>query len=82
MFMFIIYVLSLNKLNTTIHSNIKFMVIAYNQNLYFKIYYEKFQKQYYNSIHHNLTLQEIHSKDEHRIHYRSLWFSVLLKTWI
>jgi hypothetical protein len=30
MHMFIIYVLNLNKLNTTIHSNIKFMVIAYN----------------------------------------------------
>jgi len=30
MHMFTIYILSLNKLNTTIHSNIKFMVIAYN----------------------------------------------------
>jgi hypothetical protein len=28
--MFIIFVLSVNKLNTTIHSNIKFMVITYN----------------------------------------------------
>jgi len=30
MHMFIIFVLSLNKFNTTIHSNIRFMVIAYN----------------------------------------------------
>jgi hypothetical protein len=30
MHMFIIHVLSLNKLNITIHSNIKFMVITYN----------------------------------------------------
>jgi hypothetical protein len=33
--MFIIYVLSFNKFNTTIHSNIRFMIIAYNQNLHF-----------------------------------------------
>jgi len=37
--MFIIFVLSLNKLNTTIHSNIIFIIIAYNQNLHFKIHY-------------------------------------------
>jgi hypothetical protein len=43
--MLIIFVLSPNKLNTTIHSNIRFMVIAYNQNLHFKIHYKKFQKQ-------------------------------------
>jgi hypothetical protein len=30
MYMFIIFVLSLNKLNTTIHFDIKFMVISYN----------------------------------------------------
>jgi hypothetical protein len=30
MHMFTIYVLSLNKLNITIYSNIRFMVIAYN----------------------------------------------------
>jgi hypothetical protein len=30
MHMFTIYVLSLKKINTTIHSNIRFMVIAYN----------------------------------------------------
>jgi len=30
MHMFIIYVLNLNKFNTTIHSNIIIMVIAYN----------------------------------------------------
>jgi hypothetical protein len=52
------------------------MVIAYNQNLHFKIHCKKFQKQDYNSFHHNLTLQEIHTKDEHRIHYRSLCFFV------
>jgi hypothetical protein len=32
--MFIIFVLSLNKLNITIHSHIKFMVIAYNYDLH------------------------------------------------
>jgi hypothetical protein len=54
--MFTISILSLNKLNTTIHSNIIFMVIAYNQNFHFKIQYKKFQKQEYNSVHHNPTL--------------------------
>jgi hypothetical protein len=58
MFMFTISVLSLDKLNTTIHSNIRFMVIVYNQNLHFKIHYNKLQKQDYNSFHHNLTLQK------------------------
>jgi hypothetical protein len=38
---FTIYVLSLNKLTTTIHLNIRFMVIAYNQNLHFGIHYKK-----------------------------------------
>jgi hypothetical protein len=38
--MFIIYVLSINKLNITIHSNITFMVIAYNQNFHFRIHYK------------------------------------------
>ncbi len=80
MFMFTIFVLSFNKFNITIHSNIRFMVIAYNQNLHFRIHYKKFPKQYYNSFHLNLTLKEIHTKDEHRIHYRSLCFSILLKT--
>ncbi len=37
MCMFTIFVLNLNKLNTTIHSDIIFMVIAYNQNLHFII---------------------------------------------
>jgi hypothetical protein len=69
--MFTIFILSLNKLNTTMHSNIKFMVIVYNLNLHFKIPCKKLQKQDYNSFHHNLTLQKIHTKDEHRIHYRS-----------
>jgi hypothetical protein len=39
--MFIIYVLSLNKLNIAIHLNIIFMVITYNQNLDFIIHYKK-----------------------------------------
>jgi hypothetical protein len=77
--MFTIYVLNLNKLNTTIHSHIRLMVIAYNQNLHFEIHYKKLQKQYYNPFHHNLTLQKNHTKDEHRIHYKSLCFSILLK---
>jgi hypothetical protein len=80
--MFTILVLSLNKLNSIIHSNIKFMVIAYNQNLHLKIHCKKLQKQYYNSFHHNLILQKIHTKGEHKIHYKSLCFFVLLKTWI
>jgi hypothetical protein len=54
--MFTIYVLNFNKFNTTIHSNIKFMFVAYNQNLHFEIHYKKLQKEYYNSFHHNLTL--------------------------
>jgi hypothetical protein len=54
MHMFIIFILSLNKLNTTIHSNIRFLVIAYNQNLHFGIHCKKLQKQDYNSFHHNL----------------------------
>jgi hypothetical protein len=56
------------------------MLNAYNQNLYFRIHYKKIQKQDYNSFHHNLTLKEIHTKDEHRIHCMNLCFSVLLKT--
>ncbi len=75
-----IYVLSLNKLNTTIHSNIKFIVVAYNQSLHFRIHCKKLQKQNYNSFHHNLTLQKIHTKDEHKIHCKSLGVSILLKT--
>jgi hypothetical protein len=59
--MFIIFILSPNKLNTTIHSNIIFMVIGYNQNLHFKIHWKKLQKQYYNSFHHILILQTIHT---------------------
>jgi hypothetical protein len=78
--MFTILILSLNKLNTKIHSNIKFMVIVCNQNFHFKIHCKKLHKQNYNSFHHILTLLKIHTKDEHRIHYRSLCFFVLLKT--
>jgi len=40
MHMFIIYVLNLNKINITIHSNIRLMVIAYKQNLHFRIHYK------------------------------------------
>jgi hypothetical protein len=40
--MFTIFVLSFDKLNTTIHSNIRFMVITYNQNLHFKIHCKNF----------------------------------------
>jgi hypothetical protein len=69
---FIISVLNLNKLNTTIHSNIRFMIITNNQNLHFKIHCKKVQKQNYNSFHHNLILQKIHTKDEHKIHCKSL----------
>ncbi len=42
--MFINSILSLYKLNNTIHSNIKFMVIACNHNLHFRIHYKKLQK--------------------------------------
>ncbi len=77
---FIIFVLSFNKLNTIIHSNIRFMVIVYNQNLHFRIHCKKLQKQYYNSFHHNLPLSKIHTKDENKIHYKSMCLSILLKT--
>jgi hypothetical protein len=80
MHMFIIFVLSFNKFNTTIHSNIKFMIIEYNQNLHFKIHYKKLHKQYYNSFQDNLILKKIHTKDEHKIHCRSMCFFILLKT--
>jgi len=76
MHMFIISILSFNKLNNKIHSNIIFIVIAYNQNLHFRIYYKKLQEQYYNSLHHNLALQKIRTKTEHRIHCKSLCFFV------
>jgi hypothetical protein len=38
---FIISILSFNKFNIAIHSNIRFMVIAYNQHLHSRIQYEK-----------------------------------------
>jgi hypothetical protein len=44
MHMFIIFVLNLNKSNTTIHSNIRFMVIAYNKNMHFRIHSKKNSK--------------------------------------
>jgi hypothetical protein len=37
------------------------MVISYNQNPHFKIYYKKLQKQYYNSFHHISILKKIHT---------------------
>ncbi len=80
MHMFIFFVLNFNKLNITIRSYMRFMVITYNQNLHFIIHCKKPQKQYYNSFHHNLILHKIHTKYEHRSHYRSLCFSILLKT--
>ncbi len=67
MHMFIVPILSLNKLNITIHSNIRFMVIAYNQNLYLKIHCKKLHKQDYNSFHHNMILHKIHTKNEHTL---------------
>jgi hypothetical protein len=42
--MFTNYILTLNKLNNNIHSNIRFMVIACNRNLHFRIHYKKLQK--------------------------------------
>jgi hypothetical protein len=77
MHMFIIYVLNLNKLNTTIHSHIIFIIIAYNQNLHFKIHCKTLQKQEYNSFHHNLILQKNHTKVEHRIHYKSMFLCII-----
>ncbi len=79
-YMFTIFVLSLNKLNTTIHSHIRFIIIAYSQNMHFRIHCKKLLKQKNNSFHHNLTLQKIHTKVKHRIHYRSLCLFVLLRT--
>jgi len=38
------------------------MVVAYNQNLHFKIHDKKFQKQDYNSFHYILLLHRIHSR--------------------
>jgi hypothetical protein len=61
MFMFIIFVLSLNKLNITIHSNIRFMVIAFNHNLHLKIHLKNSRNNI--TIHHNLTPQ----KKSHKI---------------
>jgi hypothetical protein len=72
-------ILSFNKLNITIPSNIIFMVIAYNQSLHLKKHYKKLQKQDYNSFHHNLIVQKIHTKDEHKIHCRSLCFFYIIK---
>jgi len=62
MHMFTIYVFNINTLNIAIHSNIKCMVIAYNQNFHFEIHCKKFHKQDYNSFHHNLILQKITQK--------------------
>ncbi len=37
------------------------MVISYNQNLHLRIHSKKLQKQYYNSFHHILILQKVHT---------------------
>jgi hypothetical protein len=58
---FTILALILNIFNTTIHLNTKFMVIWYNQNLYFKIRCKKFQKQDYISFHHIFILKNSHN---------------------
>jgi hypothetical protein len=82
MHMFIVYVLNINKLNTTIHSIMKFMVIAYNHNLHFRIHY----KIYRNNITIHFIIiwhyKKFTQRNEHKIHYRSLCFSILLKSWI
>jgi hypothetical protein len=54
------------------------MIISYKQNLYFKIHYKKFQKQDYISFHHTLILKQFTQKYEHKIHCKSIYFSVLL----
>jgi len=81
MHMFIIFILSFNKLNSTIDSNMKFMV-AYNQSLHFKIHCKSSK----NNITIHFTIIWHYKKftqwNEHRIHYRSLCFSTLLKSQI
>jgi hypothetical protein len=38
---------------------------------------KKLQKQYYSSFHHNPIPQKNCTKDEHKIHYKSLCFSIV-----
>jgi hypothetical protein len=55
---FTIFGLIINTTNSIVHSNTKFVVISYNQNLQFKIQCRKIQKQNYNLFHHILILQK------------------------
>jgi len=55
---FTIFAIILNTPNSIVHSNTKFVVISYNQNLQFKIQCRKIQKQNYNLFHHILILQK------------------------
>jgi hypothetical protein len=79
---FIIYVLSFNNLNIIVRPHIIFIIIAYNHNLHFIIHCKKNKTpkvivQFISSL---SSTTKISHKLEHKIHYRSLWFSVLLKT--
>jgi len=71
-----IFALILNTLNFAIHWNIEFMDISYN-----KIYTLKYIR---NKITiHFITFwyfKKITQQFEHKIHYKSLYFSTLLKT--
>jgi hypothetical protein len=80
MHVFTIFVLSFSKLNATIHSNIKFMVIAYNQNLHFRIHCKNSRNNI--TIHFIIILhyKKFTQRNEYKIHCRSLCFSELLKT--
>jgi hypothetical protein len=52
------------------------ITIIYNS----KYFVKQLQIHDYNSFHHNMILQKVHTKDEHKIHYRNMCFSILLKT--
>jgi hypothetical protein len=72
----------INKLNTTIHSIMIFTVITYNQNLHFIIHYKNYRN---NIIIHFIIIwhyKKFTQRNEHKIHHRSLCFSILLKSWI
>ncbi len=55
---FTIFALILNTPNFIIHSNTRFVVISYNQNLQFKIQCRKNQRQNYNLFHHIFILKK------------------------
>ncbi len=80
MHMFTIFVLNLNKLNTTTIPTSNSWLLHIIKIYTLEYIVKQIQKQDYNSFHHNLTLQKIHTKDEHRFHCRSKCFSILLKT--